>query len=54
MKFILLTTLFCLASSVEITGQGNLRAAADSADSYDSSVDVPAAVTARMRIAKKP
>ena len=50
MKILLLTTLFCLASSVEIDGQGSpqLRGIVASAISED----VPAEVT--VRIAKKP
>ena len=67
MKILLLATLFCLASPIELVSPGNLRGMVDSADSYDasedidssdsadwydSSEDVPAAVT--VRIAKKP
>ena len=49
MKILLLASLFCLASSVEIAGQGSpqlrgiVESASDSYDSYDSSEeDVPA------------
>ena len=58
MKVLLLTSLFCIAASIEIAGQGSpqLRGIVESSsasDSYDSaSEDVPAAVYAR--IAKKP